>query len=136
MLPPIPDRLQQIDQLTAQDHFHVDPDDECYHLWERVSGAHYDEYPTNDFIKNLQIETIHRGERRWYYKEQAINHVAAALSKLIPEDWKVFTYTPIPPSSVKDDPGHDGRLLSILKTIAPSLTDIRELVLQNENTVS
>jgi hypothetical protein len=135
--PPIPDRLSQIDQLSAGDHHYVALDDEGYYCWERVSGARYDEYPTNDFIKNLQIPTALRGQRRWYWKEQAIAFAARALSKLIPEEWKqTSTFVPVPPSLIRNDPGHDERLLTVLNSIYPPLLDVRELVLLNENTVS
>jgi len=102
-----------------------------------VSGARYDEYPTNDFIKNFQIPTALRGQPRWYWKGQAITFAAYALSKLIPEEWKrPSTFVPVPPSLIKSDPGHDERLLTVLSSIYPRLSDVRELVLLNENTVS
>jgi hypothetical protein len=135
--PPIPDRLQQIDQLTAQEHYYIALDDECYYLWERVTGGRYDQYPTNQLIKNLQIEPCHRNERRWYYKSEAIAYSARALQRLIPIDWqRECAFVPIPPSLVRDDPEHDDRLTRVLRSIIPPLADVRELVLQNTNTVT
>jgi hypothetical protein len=135
--PPIPARLQQIDQLTAQDHHYIDLDDECYYLWERVSGARYDEYDVNHFIKNLQIPSEWPDPWRLRHKTGAISFAASALQPLMPVDLKeAATFVPIPPSRVKHDPAHDDRLMRVLRSIIPPLADIRELVLQNENTVS
>ena len=44
---------------------------------------------------------------------------------------KGFTFVPIPPSSSKDDPGYDDRLVRMLQAIHPApLLDIRELIVQ------
>jgi hypothetical protein len=136
--PLIPGRLQQIDQLTAQEHHYIDLSDECYYLWERVSDARYDQYAVNDFIKNLQIApNCSNAARRLPYKTAAIGYGATALSGLIPGDRRQSsTFVPIPPSQVRGDPGHDDRLLRLLRSTMPPLADIRELVLQIENTVS
>jgi hypothetical protein len=135
--PPIPDRLSQIDHLSVGEYWYLDADDECYYVWERVSGARYDEYPTNGLIKNLQIPPSLRGQPRWYWKGQAIAYAAQALGGLIPVDWKnTSTFVPIPPSLIRTDPGHDERLLSALNSVRPRLPDIRELILQNENALS
>jgi hypothetical protein len=108
-------------------------------MWERVTGGRYDEYPTNQLIKNLQIPVecrkIHPD--RYFYKGTAIRHSAQALSRLIPVEWRNgSTFVPIPPSLIKLNPDHDARLMWILQSVNPPLHDVRELVLQNEDTVS
>ena len=136
-LPPIPKRLQKIDELTWLEHHHLAYDDECFYIWERVSGARYDEYATNGLIKNLQIDPSFRDQGRWYWKRQAIGHCARAVSALIPDGWREgATFVPMPPSIVKGETGYDDRLLSVLHAVRPKLHDIRELVLQVENTIS
>jgi hypothetical protein len=134
--PPIPNRLQQIDALTLGEHWHIGVDDECFFLWERVTGAKYDQYPTNQLIKNIKIPASYRDQPRWFYKVQAINYAASALSQLLPEPWRDATFVPIPPSLTKGHPDHDPRMLDLLRTVRPRLPDIRELVLLNTDTVA
>jgi hypothetical protein len=134
--PPIPDRLQQIDPLTIAEHWHIGLGDECYFLWERVSGARYDQYATNQLIKNIQIPVSCSRQPRWYYKEQAIRYAAGALSQLIPAPLRNATFVPIPPSLTKENPGHDSRILDMLNMVSPGLQDVRELVLANADSVS
>lgn len=73
---------------------------------------------------------------RWYYKLQSLRFAARALSQLIPDDWREHVFVPIPPSKIKGDKGHDPRLGEILTLIDPPLPDIREMILQKENTDS
>ena len=128
--------MLEIDELIISEHWHIDPDDDCYFLWERISGASYLESATNQLIANLQIPMTQREANPWRfrYKGQAIRYAAQALSALIPADWRANgTFVPIPPSRVKDDPDHDPRVLAVLQAIQPALTDVRELVLLREN---
>jgi hypothetical protein len=134
--PAIPDRLLEIDELIISEHWHVDPDDDCYFMWERISGASYQESATNQLIANLQIPMSQREANPWRfrYKGHAVRYSAHALGALLPGDWRVNgTFVPIPPSRVKDDPEHDPRVLAVLQTVNPALADIRELVLLREN---
>jgi hypothetical protein len=134
--PEIPDRLLQIDELIISEHWHIDLDDDCYFMWERISGASYLESATNQLIANLQIPMNQREANPWRfrYKSQAVRYAAQALSILIPGDWRANgTFVPIPPSRVKDDPDHDPRVLEVLKAVNPALADVRELVLLREN---
>jgi hypothetical protein len=120
--------------LTVGEYWYLDHLDVCYYIWERVSGATYDQFPTNSFIKNLQIPPSVRGQNRWYFKEQAVSHAARAVGAFIPEDGRrTLTFVPIPPSFTRDDPAHDERLLWVLRSIHPPLADVRELILQVSN---
>jgi hypothetical protein len=131
--PPIPARLQQIDALLLDEHWHIDADDECFFLWERVSGGRFNEYPTNDLISNIQIPTSCRGQNRWYWKGNAINYAARAMSELIPAPLREATFVPIPPSLTAEHPDHDTRMHDLLRAVWPTLHDIRELVLTIED---
>lgn len=134
--PEIPDRLLEIDELIISEHWHIDLDDDCYFMWERISGASYLESATNQLIANLQIPMNQREANPWRfrYKAPAVRYSAQALSALIPADWRDNgTFVPIPPSRVKDDPDHDPRVLAVLQAVNPALADVRELVLLREN---
>ena len=136
-LPPIPNRLQQIDQLIVGDHYYIAPDDECYFCWEYVVKGGYVQYDVNDFIHNLEIPSDWPDPWRLVHKTKAIAFAAKALQSLIPADLKqASTFVPVPPSKIKGDPAHDDRLTRTLRSIVSPLRDVRELVLQNENTVS
>jgi hypothetical protein len=137
--PAIPDRLLEIDELIISEHWHIDPDDDCYFMWERISGASYLESATNQLIANLQIPMSQRDANPWRfrYKAQAVRYAAQALSALIPGDWRADgCFVPIPPSRIKEDPDHDPRVLAVLHGANPALADIRELVLLRENAES
>jgi hypothetical protein len=135
--PPIPDRLQQIDQLIVGDHYYIALDDECYFCWEYVVKGGYVQYAVNDFIHNFEIPSDCPDPWRLRHKTKAVGFAAKALQSLIPADLKqTSTFVPIPPSKIKEDPAHDERLSLALRSIVPPLADVRELVLQNENTVS
>lgn len=129
--PPIPDRLQQIDALLLDEHWHIDADDECFFLWERVTGGRFNEYPTNDLLSNIQIPTSCRlqNPNRWYWKGNAIYYAARALSQLIPAPLRDATFVPMPPSLTVENPDHDPRIRDLLLAVRPALRDIRELVL-------
>jgi hypothetical protein len=131
--PPIPARLQQIDALLRDEHWHIDAGDECFFLWERVTGGRFSEYPTNDLISNIQIPTSCRLQPRWYWKGNAINYAARALSELIPAPLRDATFVPMPPSLTFENPGHDPRMRELLQAVRPALRDIRELVLAIED---
>jgi hypothetical protein len=132
--PTIPERLQAIDFLTSLDHHHVYEADDCYFLWERISGASFEASATNDLIANLQIP-VTSSTGRLYWKGQAIQYSAGAIRQLIPDDWRQdSTFVPVPPSCVKEDPEHDSRIFRVLR-MAGGL-DVRELIIQTANTVA
>jgi len=110
-------------------------DDECFFLWERVTGGRFQDYPTNDLISNLQIPVSCRGSYRWYWKGHAIRYAAEALSQLIPTPLLDATFVPIPPSLTKQNPNHDSRILDMIRQ-AVRMQDVRELVLTIQDTVA
>lgn len=142
--PTIPRRFSVIDETNREQYAFLQPHDECYYIWERISqlwsGHEKPDYSmvpaTNNFIANFQIPVTCKTDnpKRYYWKEQAIKHATNALARLIPENWREHgTFVPIPPSKVRGDGEHDPRLLTTLRAIRPRLQDIRELVLQSEN---
>jgi hypothetical protein len=134
--PPIPERLQQIDQLTVWDHAYISPNDECYFCWDYVVKGSYIDYDVNDFMHNFEIPINWPDPWRLRHKTKAISFAARALQSLIPADLQASMFVPIPPSKIKGDPAHDDRLTRTLRSMVPPLPDVRELILQNENTVS
>jgi hypothetical protein len=142
--PTIPRRFSVIDETNRDQYAFLQPHDECYYIWERMSqlwSGHeepdYSRIPaTNTFIANFQIPVTCKTDhpKRYYWKEQAIKYAATALGQLLPENWRDHgSFVPVPPSKVKDDAEHDPRLLDTLRATRPRLNDIRELVLQYEN---
>ncbi len=143
--PTIPRRFSVIDETNREQYAFLQEHDECYYIWERISqlwaGSERPDYTsipaTNQFISNFQIPVTCRidNPKRYYWKEQAIRYAATALGALIPESWREQgTFVPVPPSKVRGDEEHDPRLLTTLRAVRPRLTDIRELVVQGENT--
>lgn len=139
--PPIPACLQQVDELIwiQDEHHYLQRDDQCFYLWERTTGGRYDQYPTNQLIKNFQIamEVQYTDPRHWYWKGNAITYAARALSDTMPSEWiRDYVFVPVPPSLVKSEAGYDPRLLSTLRRISPAAPDIREIVAQKHNATS
>ena len=135
--PSIPERLTQIDQLTVWDYPYITLNDECYFCWDYVVRGSFVDYDANDFIQNFEIPVDCPDPWRLRHKKNAIAFAAKALQSLIPVDLRqASTFVPIPPSKIKGDPAHDDRLLRALRSTIPPLSDVRELVLQNENRAS
>jgi len=141
LLPPIPQRLLQIDETTVGDHFSLAASDTCFYVWEYVAARHYDFSPTNQLISNLKIKPtqISIRPRRGRYKQQAVQHCAAALRRLIQASWveRIGTFVPMPTSKI---PGHedcDDRIQRLLRCAFDALNaDIRPLLEQTENTAA
>jgi hypothetical protein len=142
--PTIPRRFSVIDETNREQYAFLQPSDECYYIWERMSqlwSGHeqpdYQNIPaTNQLISNFQIPVTCKTDnpKRYYWKERAITHATKALGQLIPENWRDrATFVPIPPSKVRGDAEHDQRLRLTLQAVRPQLSDIRELVLQHDN---
>jgi len=114
------------------------PGDECLYVWERMSkvkAGEWNQYPTNGFISNIQIPIACKTENpyRYKYKNEAIQYAASALSDLLEGIRQLGTFIPMPPSKTKDHPDHDDRLIQVLKTVKPPISDIRELVLLTQD---
>ena len=139
MLPSIPQRLLQIDETTLGEHFSLAPADFCFYVWEYTAQQRYDFSPTNQLIANLKIKPtqIAANSRRGFYKQQAIEHAAAALRGLIQRTWveQYGTFVPIPASKIVGDPDYDDRVHRILDTAFNGLNaDIRPLLEQTAST--
>lgn len=114
-----PSRLTKVDAL-APDHWHLDESDECYFFGEYTAGGGYQFSPTNQLIYNLKKGVERRDKSEWWYKEQAINTVAAVFRQAImPEAIDSITFVPIPPSKAKSDPLYDDRMTRMLLAIRP-----------------
>jgi hypothetical protein len=133
--------MLQIDETTLGDHFRLTAADVCFYVWEYTAGQHYDFSPTNHLIANLKIKPsrIVSSPRRGRYKQQAIDHGAAALRRLIQPSWveEIGTFVPMPTSKI---PGHrdsDDRIQRLLNSAFPGLnSDIRPLLEQTDNTAA
>ena len=119
MLPAIPEKLWQIDESTVSEHFSLRATDQCYYFWEYTAGKGYDFSPTNQLIWNLKTKPaqIAKSPGRNFYKQQAINHSAAALRRLLGQAYaeQGATFVPVPGSKVAADPDHDDRMLHVLQ---------------------
>lgn len=119
MLPPIPEKLWKIDESTVGQHFSLRATDQCYYFWEYTAGKRYDFSPTNQLISNLKIKPTQiaksPGRNRW--KQQAIDHSAAALRRLLGQAYaeQRATFIPLPGSKAAGDPDHDDRMLKVLQ---------------------
>jgi hypothetical protein len=135
-LPPIPDRLVQIDILTAQEHYHLAPTDDCYFLWE-WDAASYAQSAITDFIGNFQRDPKFRAKYwPWLFKAIAIEHAATAICRTVLPEWRTSVFVPVPPSRIKSDPRHDSRLIDTLRLASSAINETHELVLQLTNTDS
>lgn len=128
-------RLCKIDDLTRPDHAHLEPEDRCYYVREYTSRQNYSFSATNDLISNFKKSMDRKGTTEWKYKERAIFSIANEFRRLLPiGSLANMTLVPMPPSSAKDDPDHDDRMLRVLKNIDQEMnSDIRELILQNKS---
>jgi hypothetical protein len=131
--PPIPAKLRQIDPLVRLHHFHLCSEDDCYYLWE-WDAAPYATSAVTDFVGNFQKDMKFRNSHwPWHFKKQAILHAARAIRQVALPQWKNSVYVPVPPSKIKDNPGHDPRLIV---TLEQSGLNGHELVLQLSDTES
>jgi hypothetical protein len=141
LLPAIPQRLLQIDETTVGDHFSLATSDFCFYIWEYTAGQRYDFSPTNQLISNLKIKPtqIATNPRRDYYKQQAINHSAAALRSLVQRTWveQIGTFVPMPMSKTPNHEDFDDRIQRLLRAAFGALNaDIRPMLEQTESTAA
>jgi hypothetical protein len=139
--PPIPQRLQQIDETSVGEHFSLAASDFCYYVWEYTAGQRYDFSPTNQLISNLKIKPtqIAVNPRRGQYKQQAINHSAAALRTLVQRSWveQYGTLVPMPPSKIPGHADYDNRIHRLLQTAFAGFdADIRPMLEQVASTTA
>jgi predicted amidophosphoribosyltransferase len=119
LLPPIPEKLLKIDDVTAGEHFSLDANDTCFYIWEYAVRQGYTAGPTNQLIKNLKIKPseIAKTPTRQYYKQQAINHAAKAVRDLLGQQTAEgkFSFVPVPSSKASGDSDHDDRITQVLQ---------------------
>lgn len=128
-----------IDESNRSEHWYLGGEDDCYFIWERMSGlkSGWDHYPANNFIANLQIPVTTRYENpeRFKYKAPAIGHAALAVGKVRSELYAQSVFVPMPPSTIKGEAGYDDRLVRVLNAVVPRL-DVRELIVLTENVLA
>ncbi len=90
-------------------------------------------------ISNLKIKPgrIAQSPTRNYYKQQAINHAAAALRNFLPRTYAEHsaTFVPIPGSKAAGDSDYDDRMLRVLQRALQGWTaDIRPMLELTDST--
>jgi hypothetical protein len=127
-------RLSKIDDSNRDDHYHLDPNDQCYHLFEYTSQKDFTFGFANDLISNLKKPVDRRGRPEYRYKTMAIQDCSRYLATTLNDDWlRAATLVPIPPSKDRQSPLYDDRVVAICRRIdalKPYSIDIRELVQQ------
>jgi len=96
-------------------------EDEVYYAREYISKGGYKASEANQLIMNLKKPVNRRGQRDWYYKEQAIDRFARELAAALKDGTVIAA---IPSSKCRTDPEYDSRLedtLSAGKRNKPSL---------------
>ncbi|WGL99177.1 hypothetical protein QE177_04660 [Arsenophonus sp. aPb] len=130
-------RLQKIDELTLNSHFHLAEDDICLYFGEYTAEKGFAFSDTNNLILNLKKDVLRKDKPEYKYKQMAIKKVANFLSKY--HDYLLkCTFVPVPPSRCKSDERYDDRLINILnecKKINPTV-DFRELITQRETLIA
>jgi len=132
LLPPIPQRLLQIDETTIGDHFHLAAADSCFYVWEYTARRGYGFSPTNQLISNLKIKPsrIAASPGRGPHKQQALDHAAAALRGLVlpPRVGELGTFVPMPGSKAPGHPDFDDRIHSLLRAAFGKNADVRPML--------
>lgn len=122
----MPSRLGEIGEQQRADHYHLPADAVCYHWgeytpYEHTNGKLWNYSPTNRLIANFKKSPDRRGTSEWQYKEQAIERVATAFSRLV--NWHNATkasgtaIVPIPPSKSRGHPLFDDRMMRMLARV-------------------
>jgi hypothetical protein len=127
-------RFRKVDDTTRRDHYFLQPDDECYFLYEYTAHAGW-QHATNQLIFNLKKKP---GAGGYHYKAPAIARCAAEFTPAINEAWLGgAAFVPVPPSKAKGDPLYDDRMVQICKKLnAPKGVDVREVIEQIASTDS
>jgi hypothetical protein len=141
LLPPIPNKLLQIDETTVGQHFLLNSTDVCYHIWEYTRRGGFGASPTNQLIFNLKKKPsrLSANPREAPWKENAIVYCAQAMQRMMNREWieGYATLVPVPGSKIIGHPDHDDRLLRVLqKAFTGSKVDIRPLLVQSRSTAA
>jgi len=106
------------------------PEDEVYYAREYISKGGFNASEANQLIMNFKKPVTRRGQRDWYYKEQAVDRFARELAAAL-KDGTVLAA--IPSSKCQSDPEYDSRLedaLAAAKRYKPSLIVEQPIVVQ------
>jgi hypothetical protein len=123
-------RFLRIDELVLSDHWHLNPNDECYYIGEYTARGGHACSETNQLVHNFKKSIDRRGRAEWAYKERAIGTIAAMIRANVRDDAAV-TFVPIPPSKTRADPLYDDRMTRVLRmACAGRPADVRELIVQ------
>jgi hypothetical protein len=132
------ERLTGIDETNRGQHHYLEEDDGCWYLGEYFAGKGYQGGGTNQLIFNLKMKPsiARQNPARGRYKEDAINDVATALTRiLVPVDRVLWTWVPVPTSKCVGHPDYDDRLHRILATaFQRDQADVRQLLRQTQST--
>lgn len=126
-------RPLQVDDTLLGQHHYLERGDQCYYLGDYFPGEGYTGGGFNDLILNLKKPVDRRGRPEYAYKERAIAQAAAKLMLVLSKDLaQNFSFVPVPPSRVKDDPLYDDRLVQVLGKVRPAI-DVRDVIQIREN---
>jgi len=127
--------LTEIDDLHREEHWHLSPDDRCFHVREYISHGGWHAGETNNLISNLKKGLDQRGKPGWRFKAKAIQQAGAELRGAISRRWlNGAAIVPMPPSKAKTHPEYDDRVLQIAKIICMSTNAaVRELLIQTRS---
>jgi hypothetical protein len=132
--------LTRIDELVRHEHWHLQPEDECFAIREYIARGGYQAGETNRLIFNLKKSPDRRGLQDWHYKESAINRFGRELREAFLSGgggpWlNGSTLVPIPPSKAKTDPTYDDRMVRVAGVLAEGTgAEVRELIIQKSST--
>ena len=85
----------------------IEQEDEVYYAREYISKGGCKASEANQLIMNFKKPVSRRGQREWYYKEQAIDRFARELAAALKENTIIAA---IPSSKCQTDPEYDSRL--------------------------
>jgi predicted amidophosphoribosyltransferase len=111
----VPERLESCQHA---DHSYLEKEDSCWALAEYRPGSYRLGY-VNQLIANLKcrpsVAAAHRA--RGFYKQRAIELVAATLRRYFDRTWvEAATWVPIPISRALGNPDYDDRLFKVLSS--------------------
>lgn len=131
---PTPPRL--IDLSNRSDHFHLRDGDECFYFHDYTPRQGATHSQGNQLIFNLKKSVLRRNEGHYRYKSQAIAQSVAMLRAAFDQSNWVFdraTFSPIPPSKLRNHPEYDDRMTQIVAGACHGTNaDVRELIIQGQ----
>ena len=114
-----PTTITKIDDLSADDHYHITSDDACYFIGEYTARALAGHSDTNQFVMNYKKNITRRAEAHYRYKGIAIRDAGEALNRVIAQDsLNNLTFIPVPPSKTSTHLAFDNRLVQTLEHLS------------------